>query len=449
MRTPRRPTGTPTRRTAAALAAALAGLGLLTACGESAAERPATDLGEASPDAEVTLTWWTGQDDSSQVYIDKLVEEFEDLHPNVTIKATPGSATTDDLLGQLSAAFAGGTYPDISYAYGSWASELAGSGRTLDLTSTIEDDEDVNWDEFSEAARATASPDGTTIGFPAVVDNLAVIYNRKLFEQMGLEEPSPDWTWEDFRAIAKELTGNGVYGTNLSVSGGEDTTWRLWPLLWQNGGEVLNGDDTATSFDSPEGEAALETLRAMAVDDGSVYLDQTDEKYGPLFREDRIGMMVTGPWEIYDTVKAGVDYGVQQLPGTDGDHTTVSGPDLWVLYDQGDADRAYWSYELISWLTQNEQDAKFNLALGNLPLRSSAVDTPAFQTFSDDYPGAEVFVANQENATVPRPTVAGYVGLSTAVGRSIAEVLQGAASVPDALSEAAEKADNALKDARP
>ena len=148
-------------------------------------------------------------------------------------------------------------------------------------------------------------------------------------------------------------------------------------------------------------------MRAMAVDDKSVYLDQTDEKYGPLFREDRIGMMVTGPWEIYDTVKAGIDYGVVQLPGTDGNHTTVSGPDLWVMYDHQDADRAYWSYELIKWMTQNDQDAQFNLALGNLPLRSTAVDTPAFEKFQSDYPGAEVFVANQENATIPRPTVAG------------------------------------------
>ena len=440
-------TTTPRLRGAAATTALLTGLAVLAGCGESASDGPSTDPQKGDPDAKVTLTWWTGQDDSGQVYIDKLVDKFEDEHPNVTIDATPGSATTDDLLGQLSASFAGGTYPDISYAYGSWASELANSGRTLDITESLADDADVHWDEFSEAAQATASPGGKTIGFPAVVDNLAVVYNKSLFAAAGLDEPSPDWTWEDFRADAKALTGDGVYGTNLSVSGGEDTTWRLWPLLWQNGGEILNDDETATAFDSPEGEAALETLRAMAVDDESVYLDQTDEKYGPLFRENRIGMMVTGPWEIYDTVQAGIDYGVVQLPGTEGDHTTVSGPDLWVLYDHQDPDRAYWSYELVKWLTQNEQDAQFNLALGNLPLRSSAVDTPAFEKYQADYPGAEVFVANQENATIPRPTVAGYVGLSTAVGRSVAEVLQGATSVSDALREAAEKADNALKDA--
>ena len=58
-------------------------------------------------------------------------------------------------------------------------------------------------------------------------------------------------------------------------------------------------------------------------------------------------MMITGPWQLYDLVQAGTDYGVEPLPGTDGDHQTVSGPDLWVLFDHQDANRAYWSYELI------------------------------------------------------------------------------------------------------
>ncbi len=439
-----------TGRVLTGTASLVAAAAMLAGCGGSVAGPP-TDIGDADPQADVTLTWWTGQDDTAEALVDDLVAEFEKAHPNVTIKASAGSATTDDLLGQLSASFAGGTYPDISYAYGSWASELASSGRTLNLTSQIKGDQDIHWDEFSAAARATASPNGKTIGFPAVVDNLAVVYNKDLFRKAGLTEPSADWTWEDFRAAAKALTepGAGVYGTNLSVSGGEDTTWRLWPLLWQNGGSVLSSDEKTAAFDSAEGVAALETLRAMAVDDKSVYLDQTDEKYGPLFRENRIGMMVTGPWEIYDTQQSGVDYGVQVLPGTNGDHTTVSGPDLWVLYDHQDADRAYWSYQLISWLTQNEQDARFNLALGNLPLRSSAVGTPAYETFIADYPGAEVFVANQKNATVPRPTVAGYVGLSTAAGKAIAEVLQDAAEPEAALAKAADQADQALEEARP
>ena len=45
----------------------------------------------------------------------------------MTIDVSSGAPSTDDLLQKLSAGFAGGNYPDISYAFGSWASELRGA----------------------------------------------------------------------------------------------------------------------------------------------------------------------------------------------------------------------------------------------------------------------------------------------------------------------------------
>jgi multiple sugar transport system substrate-binding protein len=53
---------------------------------------------------------------------------------------------------------------------------------------------------------------------------------------------------------------------------------------------------------------------------------------------------------------------------------------------------------------------------------------------------------NSKNATVARPTVAGYNGLSSAIGESISQVLQGQGTVDEALKAAGVKADKALKD---
>ena len=47
------------------------------------------------------------------------------------------------------AGFVGGTYPDVSYAYGSWAGELGESGRTLDITEKVADPA-VAWDEQAQ-----------------------------------------------------------------------------------------------------------------------------------------------------------------------------------------------------------------------------------------------------------------------------------------------------------
>ena len=164
----------------------------------------------------------------------------------------------------------------------------------------------------------------------------------------------------------------------------------------------------------------------MAVTDKSVYLSQDDQKYADLFKSGLIGMIMSGPRQLSDNVAAGLDYGVTYLPSFDGtSHQTISGPDIWALYDHHDANRAYWSYTFAQWLTSAAVDPKFNLATGNLPVRASEASSPEFADYAKQYPGADVLLANLKNATTARPTVPGYARLSQAAGRAIATVLKG------------------------
>jgi multiple sugar transport system substrate-binding protein len=425
------------RRLPAALGAAA--LVVLAACSSSNDTSGSTDVGEIDENEDVTITWWTGQTAEAQDLLEGLAKEYMADHPNVTIESSSGAATTDDLLQKLQTGFASDTYPDISYAFGNWATELGVSGRTLDISELVAEP-DSGWDEFPEAATATATVDGEVIGFPAVVDNLGLIYNTELFEQAGLDPPDETWTWDDFRTAAKALTDDdrNLYGTAYPVSGTEDTVWRFWPQLWQNGGEVLD-EDGKPAFNSEAGVEALELWRQMAVEDESVYLDQNGEKYAPSFYAGNIGMIISGPWVLFDLKEAKTPYGVTLLPGTDGNHQTISGPDLWVLLDHDDEQRAAAAYDFISWLTEPEQDVRWNVAYGNLPLRSSAAETPEFEKYTETYPGGQVFFENLENATTPRPTVQGYTAMSQSVATAISKVLGGQAEPQQALDEAAEQ----------
>lgn len=430
------------RSLAGGLSAAL----LLSACmgGTADSKNDGKDAAAGyDPKAAVTLTWWTGQTEAAETTAEQLAAQYHTLHPNVTIKTSPGAPTTDDLLTKLSAGFTAGTYPDISYTFGSWAGELGASGHTQDLTSYVNDPA-FGWNEFSPAARETATVNGKVFGVPALVDNLALIYNTKLFDQAGLSYPTDQWSWDDFRTAAKKLTNPAtkVYGTAYSVSGSEDTTWHLWPLLWQHGGKILDG--TKPAFNSAAGVAALESLRQMAVDDKSMYLDQTDEQYPRLFNSGHIAMMLSGPWSLLDIKAAKLSYGVAELPGFNGDHETVSGPDVWALFDHQDVNRAGASRDFIKWLTSAQIDAKWNLAIGNLPLRTSEQNTPEYAAYVKEYPGGDKFFANLTNAKQARPTVAGYDELSRNVGDAIAKVLQGTESSQKALDDAAKKSADSV-----
>ena len=73
----------------------------------------------------------------------------------------------------------------------------------------------------------------------------------------------------------------------------------------------------------------------MAVVDESVFLDPNDAKAEPLFTGGHLGMFVTGPWEVPVLQESGWKWGAQVLPGLNGDHQTVSGPDNWAMLDHG------------------------------------------------------------------------------------------------------------------
>jgi multiple sugar transport system substrate-binding protein len=434
------------RRNVAAVAALGAGVVLVaSACSSSTDTSGTTKVTTLDPNQKVTITWWTGQTADAETLLENLASEYESDHPNVTIDASPGASTTDDVLTKLQTGFASGKYPDIAYAYGSWASQIGTSGRTLDISDQV-NAPGSGWDEFPEAARATAEVDGQVIGMPAVVDNLGIIYNTKLFDDAGLDYPTNDWTWDDFRSAAAALTdpSRNQYGTAYPVNDSEDTTWRFWPQVWQNGGDVLDADGQP-AFNSQAGVDALELWREMAVDDKSVYLDQNGEKYAPSFAAGNIGMIISGPWVLFDLKQAKTPYGVSFLPGTDGNHQTISGPDLWVLLDHDDPARAAATYDFINWLTSPDQDVRWNVAYGNLPLRASAAETPEFKKYEQTYPGGDVFFENLKNATTPRPTVVGYNDMSLAVAQAIDRVLLANADPQEELDKAADASRIALQ----
>jgi multiple sugar transport system substrate-binding protein len=180
----------------------------------------------------------------------------------------------------------------------------------------------------------------------------------------------------------------------------------------------------------------------MATVDHSIYIDTTNSKIQDVFNAGKIGMLVTGPWDLPGFKN--VDYGVQIMPSfPGGDHETISGPDNWVLFNNG-PDRAKAAFEFIKWYTDPEQDIQNALYTATLPIRQSELDVAGYQTFLDKYPGIQTFVENEQNALKARPVTPKYPMVSEALGQAIVSVLLGKADAQTALDQAAQAANAAL-----
>ncbi|ADB52374.1 ABC transporter substrate-binding protein [Conexibacter woesei] len=401
--------------------------------------------GGSGDDGVVEITFWHGQTEETATELNTLIDEFNETHPRIRVSKDAGGVQADDMLTKVTAALAGGSYPDIAYIFGPDVANVARSPKVLDLTETVRAP-DWTWDDFYKPERDAVTVDGKVRAVPALADVLAVIYNKRLFADAGVPEPDGTWTWDEFRATAKQLTdrGKGVFGTSWPGVGGEDTVWRLWPMVWQLGGEILSPDGTSVGFDDDSGLRSLTTIHDLAVTDESTYIDPdpSSDRTGQLFQNGKLAMWTAGPWALLDVRVSGVEAGVARLPSYDGEPLSIAGPDNYVLFDNGSA-RSRAAIEFVKWLTAAEQDLRYSEATGHLPLRKSATRLPGYPAFARTWPGIPVFVESLETAKV-RPTIEAYPELSDAVGKGIVSVLLDRASPADALKTMSEQANDVL-----
>ena len=423
----------------AGLLAVLTGAAVLAGCGTDS-----TSSGAGGGGGSQTIQIWEGYTEVEAKAFAHLVSEYEATHPGQKVNTL--YVNNDNTLQKVLTAVRGGSPPDIAYLYGSWAPNVAQIPQVANLTQVVKRP-GVNWDDFWTGERAVATVNGKVIGIPALVDNLAVVYNKTLFAKAGLQPPGPGWTWQDFVADAKKLTNPAVkqFGTAYVTPGTEDTVWHWEPLLWEAGGQLLTPDNKKAAFDSPAGLASLNTLRTMAVTDKSMYLDPSDSAYSNLFNSGKIGMLVTGPWDL--STFPNVKYGVQVMPaypGTSGGHQTISGPDNWVIFNNSPARMAA-AEQFLLWLTATTQDKYFAVQTGDLPIRQSVGhDASVVQQMNTAVPGMSTFIANLGNVKQARPQIPQYPKISTILGNMVVSVLLGKSQPQAALTAAAQQVDQVL-----
>jgi len=434
--------GLPMKRFSLAAVVALAMV--LAGCGSSGG------TGSAGPNGTVNLVLWMGytpppppSQGAEFESLKSLVATFTKLHPKIRIRME--YVNNDDALQKVTVALQGGQQPDISYQYGTNMPQIAQASRVVDLTQIVKQPK-FGWTDFVPGERAVATVNGKVLGIPALVDNLAVVYNKTLFAEHHLAPPGPGWTWSQLAADARAISdpAKKIFGLTFPADGSETTVWEYEAMLWEAGGSILTAGNSKAGFDSPAGVRALTQLQQMQ-HAHSLYLDfhpdaGTSES---LFNSGKLGMIITGPWDLSSFPD--VHYGVQIMPSFDqgGSHQTISGPDNWVVFNNGQA-RVNASLEFLRFLTTPQNLLTNSMATSDLPTRESVQQLPGFAQFNKKYPGAGLFAANLRNVLQARPQIAAYPRVSAALGREIVAALLGQATPQAALSSAAQQANGFL-----
>jgi multiple sugar transport system substrate-binding protein len=420
--------------------AALAGTSpLLSACGGGSGSGDG-----ASADGTVTITMWHGQADQGKATLDALVKEFAAKNPKIKVDASSGGVLADSMLQKITTALSAGQYPDIAYIFGPDIASVARSPKVAHLGSFTKK-ASLRWDDFYPAARDAVTVDGEARGMPALVDNLCVAYNRSVFKAAGEPEPKAGWTWDDFVATARRLTdpGKGVFGTGWPADGGEDCVWRIYPMIWDAGGDIIAKDGKKVAFDGESGLRALSTINQLGKDK-SVYPDTKpgSETMYQIFNNNKMAMVPTGPWQLPNFIENKTDYGVVPLPSYNGKPVTIAGPDTWTVFDNGSA-RVAAAVKFLTFLTDGAQDVRWASQAGSLPLRTSTAQSPEWKQHVTKVEGLDVFSQALSYART-RPTIRSYPRISQPMGQAIVQMLLDKSSPQDALNEVVRAGNAAL-----
>jgi ABC-type glycerol-3-phosphate transport system substrate-binding protein len=252
----------------------------------------------------------------------KDVAAFNKIYPNVTIKSidTFPCEDTDKFTAQLQ----GKTEANVFYSYVTDLNQVLDAGQAADITDYVNDKSVPNLKDIDPNVLAILKDGGKLYGLPTTNYSMGLIYNRKIFQEAGLDPDQPPTTWDEIRQDAKtiqdKLGSKGVHGF-FEYGAGNQGGWHLTSALYGAGNDVVDAGGTKATFNGPEAKQILQTIHDMRWVDHSM-----PESAGKAWGESQkamgagqIGMYLAAPDDITLMVQQYgakyADLGMAPIPG--------------------------------------------------------------------------------------------------------------------------------------
>ncbi len=377
----------------------------------------------------VTVAYYSAE---TEPYFNAMAAQFSAAHPGTDIKIEVVTWAT--LLQKLRTDIVGGTTPDISIIGTYWLLDFVRDGLAEPLDGYMTPQFRAR---FIPPFLNPATIDGHVYGLPIAASSRAMFYNRKLLAHAGF--PDGPKTWDETVTAAERiratdnLPGIGIQGTGP----GTDVYW--YYALWTHGGEIVGADGKA-AFASPAGVNSLALYKSL-VDRGLTEPGPTAygrEDLQNLFKQGRLGMVMTGPFLINQLAHEApdLDYGIVPVP-TATNPATFAVTDSVVLFKSSKVKAAAWAF--LDFLFTAAPRVAFTKNEGFLPTTAAEAADPYFA----DNPRLKVFVDLLPTAHFG-PMVTGWQDSVKAITDALQSVYTGAASPEPALRRAAALADQSL-----
>ncbi len=405
---------------------------------------------------EITLTFWHSMVSSSVPALKELLDKFEKEHPGIKIEEQyipSGNA----LLYKLVTAVQSKNTPDISWIYAGSYKDLVEADAIYSIDHFMKSDDEFSNDEIEdmyEGLIPLASWKDTMYSLPMEATNFALLYNRDMFSEAGLDPDSPPKNWQELYDYSVKLSldknGNGrlerpgillpVYPAAGPLGG--YMVWQWVPFLWQAGGYVTSLDQKQALFSSDAGVRALDYWKKIF---DELNLKNFSADHDMAFASELTAMIFDGPWNLpqYKKTLNNIRWSVAPLPVGPAKAATNTGGEFLVIFKQTDHPKEAW--EFLKWILKPETQAFWSMKSGYLPVRRSVLKIKEYQEFLEENPNLKIYVEQMDVAQSRRSLDYNSMQIDRILAEAIEKATIGRMSSEKALKEAAEKADKILK----
>jgi len=439
--------------TAAGAAATAAGETTTTPDAGGAAATPAGETTTAGAGASGgagsgTITWAFWGEPSEVATHEKVAQAFMQEHPDITVETyhQPWS----DYFTKMQTLWAGGdtaAIPDVMFMF--FIQRYAADGVLENLDPWIQQsgyDLEDYWPNLVESAMYN----GSVYGLPRDIGLEVLYYNKAAFDEAGVEYPTEEWSWEDLRSAAEQLTvteGGRTRRYGLAMEGGK---YGLW--LNQNGTMVLDdvNNPSRCTLNDPEAVEALSFFGGM-MKDGFAMRDADLSQAGgdaAVMQSGQAAMIIQNASRISAFNTAGLNYDVAPVPTPEGgERAAAADGAAWTMSSASDNKEAAWTF--IQWLQSTEGGQRLYTESGEIfPALQSTARGPAFLESDQPPENRQAFLTEGENAKLGRNFFFAEWGEmeGSIVGQNLQRVWAGEATAEEVAPEICQQVDAFLQE---
>lgn len=407
----------------------------LTACPGHAAEGKRTEI----------RYWekWTGFEAD---VMRGIVDEFNASQDRIYVSYT----SVSQIDRRLMLAIAGGVPPDVA---GIWGLNIPVYAENNALTppDSMARAGGIHEADFIPAFWKICNFRGHLWALPSTPGCNALIYNKKMFREAGLDPERPPRTIAELEEYNEKLLRRSATGRIEQIGHlPEEPGW--WSSMWGYwfGGQLLEG--TKVTADSPENLQAYRWVQSYPERFGAKNLLALRDGFGNFaspqnaFFTGRVAMILQGAW-IYNYIRnyapADFEWGVAAFPSMDADRLpNVAIVESDVLVIPAGAKHPQEAFEFIRYI--NSQPIAEKLALGQrkfTALRECSADF--FERHPNPFIRQFLELAKSPNAR-PAPAVSTWTEYNADMKNAVNRIWSGQATAEVALADVQERQQKAL-----